>query len=182
MPRLPIACLLAVLGSAAPAPGFIHVPPTDLRGVCRGVSWIRVLTVQERNEEKGGVTFDVKETLRENRQWKSGVASHRRLVVPADAPGAKAVLKRLGPGTTVVLFSSEGEGETPFAFGYACYGEGWYSVQYSPPNTAWVLLRHEPDLSRCYHGDGKKLPGFVAEVLAGKKQIDEAIKKARGEK
>jgi hypothetical protein len=193
---------LVILAAASTALGYIHAPPTTLKGICTdsNSNWIRVLTVKDRNEEKGAVTLEVTETLREHTKWESGVASFR-LLVRDDAPGGRAVLQELKPGLTVVLFSSEGDGEKPWAFGYACYGEGWYSMQYSPQGKCWVLLRSEADLSTCYHGDAKELPGYVRSVLDGKevkpptmapkekvdpreraRQIDEAIKEARGEK
>ena len=124
-----VSCV--VLAAASTTSGYIHVPPTTLKGVCKGAPWIRVLTVKDRDEEKGGVTFEVAETLLDNKQWKSGVASFR-LIVPPDAPGGKAVLRQLERGKTVVLFSNEGEGDKPSGFGYACLGKGWYSIHYSP--------------------------------------------------
>ena len=196
------ACLVicAVLGAACPAPGYIHVPPTTLKGVCKGAPWIRILTVKACDKEKGRVTFEVSEALLDNPKWKSGVVSFR-LSVPADAPGAKSVLDQLEVGKNVVMFSNEGEGKNASGFGYVCFGKGWYSVDYNPKGELLLLLRSEPDLSRCYHGDIKDLPGFVKSVLAGKdvkaptaeptekvdhseraKQIDNAMKKNRGEK
>jgi hypothetical protein len=63
------------------------------------------------------------------------------------------------------------------------------------------MLRGEPDLSKCYHGDVKDLPGFVRATLEGKtvkvptreplekvdhlervRQIEDAMRKERGEK
>jgi hypothetical protein len=198
MKRVLIA--LVVFAPASTALGYIHVPPTDLKGVCKMAPWIRVLTVKDRNEEKGGVTFEVTETLRDNKRWKSGVTSFR-LIVPPDASGGKTVLRQLKVGRTVVLFSNEGEGEKPSAFGYACFGDGWYSVHYSALSKSWLVLRNEPDLSTCYHGDVKELPGYVKSILDGKEvkvptmipkekvdhferayQIDAAMKKVREEK
>jgi hypothetical protein len=92
--------------------------------VCQEATWIRILAVKACNKEKGGVTFEVGETLRDNPKWKSGVVSFR-LVVPADTPGAKSILEQMEVGKTVVLFSDEGEGKQAFGFGYACLGKDW---------------------------------------------------------
>jgi hypothetical protein len=192
--------LCTVLAATSAASGYIHKPPTTLAGVCKEATWVRILTVKACNKEKGAVSFEVSETLRDNPKWKSGVVSFR-MIVPADAPGGKSILKSLEVGKTVVLFSDEGEGKNAFAFGYACLGKDWYSVHYNPQGELWLFLRTEAGLTSCYYGEVKELRDHVRSIHDGKdvkvptrpaaekvdlaeraKQIDAAMKKNRAEK
>ena len=149
----------------SPASGYIHVPPLTLKKMCEDSGSIRVLTVKARDKDKGVVTFEVAEAIQAP---KSGVSSFR-LVIRPDAPGGKPILESMAPGTTVVLFSCEGDsGNATRAFGYVFIDKNCYSVDYNAPNGFWLLLRAEPQMSACYHGKAKELPGFVRSLLDGK--------------
>ena len=156
---------VAVVGLAASAVAYIHVPPQTLKAMCEDSWQIRALTVKARSVEKGVVAFDVAEVLKDKEK---PAITMFRLVARPDTTGAKAALDRLAVGASAVLFSQEyGAGKGTKGYGYLFVDEAAFSVDYNAAGEFWLLLRAEPSLSEVYYGPAGKLPGPVQAVLKG---------------
>jgi hypothetical protein len=154
-----VVALMALV--ASPAAGYIHFPPQTLPKMCKQATNIRVLAVKNYDKEKGGIIFEVTETLKgENPKGMSF-----RHAIRKDLAGTQPIFDWVEGGKQAVMFTIEGNG---IACGYVFIDQFCYSVDYNKAGDFWLLIRVDPDMSACFHGTADTLRNVAKDLLDGK--------------
>jgi hypothetical protein len=170
LPFVGVMLTMALASSSSVA--YIHFPPPTMQKMCKQSSNIRVLSVQRHDKERGGIVYEVVETLKgENPKHMSF-----KHVIRKDTEGAKPIFDWVGDGKRAVMFTIEGGA---IACGYVFIDKFCYSVDYNRQGDFWLVVRVDPEMAACFHGSVETLQKVTKDHLDGKEvevPVHESVK------